>query len=149
MLTRGAVAKKRFHHLSGTILAGADDQTAPAALRLESIGIAAQEARYIGIATKCCRSGKTQFCAGVYKDRDHVGCAQQRGMIERREPGFIKALQIRTQFQQYPQRRRLTMDNGQVRRHASHPGTVHPAFQIVRPPGDEAANALDISHRHG
>ena len=59
------------------------------------------------------RSGReTQLGTGIDKNSYHVGCAEERSMVERRESGFVEALEVRAQFEKRPHHSGLTLDDG-------------------------------------
>jgi hypothetical protein len=87
--------------------------------------------------------------ATVDEDLSHRLCADEGGVVERREPSFIERFGVGTELQQSRKRIRLVLDHGQMQRHTPFVGQVHPFVEIGARLRDEQSNGLDVTHRHG
>src|SRR5580693_9365295 len=96
---RGAGANQVFYNSTGGLLAGPDNEIAPAVARLETCWIMAEQLVDVARPLQGDGSGQTDLCATIEEDLSQGCFPAERGLVKRCEPGLVEGFYIGTEIQ--------------------------------------------------
>src|SRR5580704_15655380 len=133
-------ANQCLYDRPGREFARADDEVAPAVARLEDFRVSAEQLVEIPGSLQGDGGGQSNFGATIQERLSHGRFTSERGLVERREAGFVEGFRIGVKIKQRLKRSRLLLNDSQVQRHAALVSEIHSPLQIGARPRYELPN---------